>query len=67
MRISAGLFGDSKSLGHGISELRVDIGPGYRVYYTIRGQTVVFLLHGGPKGTQTRDIAKARELLAGLP
>lgn len=66
VRVSAGLIGDSKSVGHGISELRVDTGPGYRVYYTIRQRVVVILLHGGTKGTQARDIAKARELLAAL-
>lgn len=66
VRVSAGLLGDSKSVGHGVSELRVDVGPGYRVYYTIRGRVVVILLHGGTKGTQARDIAKAQELLAAL-
>lgn len=48
--------------GEGVSELRIDYGPGYRVYFRRRGNTMVVLLCGGDKRTQARDIAKAREL-----
>lgn len=61
-RVAAGNFGDAKSVGDGVKELRIDIGPGYRVYYTIRERTVVFLLCGGDKDSQDRDIAVAKEL-----
>ena len=61
-RISAGLLGDWKSVGDGVSELRIDIGPGYRLYYTIRGRTIVILLCGGEKRTQAADIRAARKL-----
>ena len=57
-----GYFGDHKSLGGGISELRIDYGPGYRVYYTERNGLIVVLLAGGDKSTQERDIVKARQL-----
>lgn len=59
-------FGDHASVGDGVSELRVDVGPGYRVYYTIRGERVVWLLGGGDKGSQDRDIKRAKELAAEL-
>ncbi len=58
-RLSLGNFGDVKPVGEGVSELRVDHGPGYRVYFVRRGQTVVVLLAGGDKRTQSQDIAKA--------
>ena len=61
-RLSLGNPGDAKSVGHGISELRVDYGPGYRIYFAHRGATLVILLAGGDKGTQRQDIALAREL-----
>jgi putative addiction module killer protein len=61
-RLSLGNPGDTKSVGHGISELRVDYGPGYRIYFAHRGATLVILLAGGDKGTQRQDIALAREL-----
>jgi len=61
-RLSLGNPGDTKSVGHGVSELRVDYGPGYRIYFAHRGATVVILLAGGNKGTQRQDIALAREL-----
>ncbi|MGL4634614.1 MAG: type II toxin-antitoxin system RelE/ParE family toxin [Beijerinckiaceae bacterium] len=61
-RLSLGNFGDVKSVGGGVSELRVDYGPGYRIYFTRRGAALVILLCGGDKQTQDRDILKAREL-----
>ena len=57
-----GYFGDYKLLGGGISELRIDYGPGYRVYYTERNGMIILLLAGGDKSTQERDIVKARKL-----
>ena len=66
VRIEAGLFGDAKSVGDGVSELRIDYGPGYRVYFARRGRTVIMLLCGGDKDSQTRDIKVARALAAGL-
>jgi len=59
-RLSEGLRGDWKSLGGGIYELRVDHGPGYRVYYAQDGATVILLLCAGTKRTQANDIEKAR-------
>lgn len=58
-RLSAGLRGDWKSVGGGVSELRIDHGPGYRVYYAQEGDTVVLLLCGGSKRTQAKDIERA--------
>jgi len=59
-RLSRGNFGDRKSLGGGLGELRVDWGPGYRVYYAMIGQTCVVLLCGGDKRRQASDIQRAR-------
>ena len=61
-RLSLGNPGDVKAVGEGVSELRIDYGPGYRVYFVPRGQTVVILLAGGDKRTQDRDIKTALEL-----
>jgi putative addiction module killer protein len=61
-RIAAGNFGDTKSVGDGVSELRFAFGPGYRIYYTMKGEVVVILLSGGDKDTQSRDIEKAKKL-----
>ena len=65
-RLALGNPGDVKPVGGGISEMRVDHGPGYRVYFTARGATLVILLAGGDKGTQDRDIAVARDLASKL-
>jgi len=54
--------GDVKSIGRGVMEMRIDYGPGYRIYYTHRGATVVVLLCGGDKRAQSRDIKRAQEL-----
>ncbi|TDU28446.1 putative addiction module killer protein [Panacagrimonas perspica] len=62
-RMELGNFGDSKSVGGEVSELRVAFGPGYRVYFTVRGSVVVILLCGGDKGSQKRDIAKAKQMV----
>jgi putative addiction module killer protein len=59
-RIRLGNFGDCKSVGRGIEELRIDFGPGYRVYYGREGSLVVILLCGGSKGMRARDILRAQ-------
>lgn len=59
-RLSLGNFGDCRSLGGGVHELRIDHGPGYRVYFGQLGDRIVLLLSGGSKKTQTRDIEQAR-------
>lgn len=61
-----GHFGDYKSVGDEVLELRFHFGPGYRVYYTKRGETVVLLLAGGDKSTQERDIEKAKDIARSL-
>lgn len=61
-RIAQGNFGDAKPVGDGVSELRFTFGPGYRVYYTRRGDVVVILLCGGDKGSQGRDIERAKAM-----
>ncbi|MDA8377322.1 MAG: type II toxin-antitoxin system RelE/ParE family toxin [Planctomycetia bacterium] len=65
-RLSLGNPGDARSVGHGVSELRIDYGPGYRVYFTRRGERIVMLLAGGDKSTQGRDIKTAIELAHNL-
>jgi putative addiction module killer protein len=61
-RLSLGNPGDVKPVGEGVSELRIDYGPGYRVYFVCQGQMVVILLAGGDKHTQERDIKTALDL-----
>lgn len=65
-RMKSGNFGDYKSLGDEISEIRIPTGPGYRVYYTKRGDEIIVLLVGGDKSTQSDDIAKAKHLVKEL-
>ena len=65
-RLSLGNPGDVKPVGNGVSELRVNYGPGYRVYFVQRGTTLIVLLCGGDKGTQAADIEKAKALAAQL-
>jgi putative addiction module killer protein len=65
-RLAAGNPGDVKPVGEGVSELRIDYGPGYRVYYTQRGRSVVILLAGGEKRTQDKDIKTALRLAKNL-
>ena len=61
-RLQAGNLGDVKSVGDGVTELRMDVGPGYRVYFTRRGKEIVLILAGGDKSSQARDIALAKKL-----
>jgi len=65
-RLAQGNPGDVKSVGDGVSELRIDYGPGYRVYFVQRGQTLIILLAGGDKRTQERDIRKSVALAQSL-
>lgn len=59
-RMADGNFGDVKAIGEGISEARIDYGPGYRVYFMQQGRQMVILLCGGDKSSQSRDIKQAR-------
>ncbi|MGA7158600.1 MAG: type II toxin-antitoxin system RelE/ParE family toxin [Acidobacteriaceae bacterium] len=61
-RLAFGNPGDVRPVGEGVSELRIDYGPGYRVYYVQRGSTLILLLCGGDKSTQAKDIATAHKL-----
>ena len=61
IRIELGDFGDHKRVGDGVSELRIDVGPGYRVYFGTIGKTVVVLLLAGSKSSQERDIERAKK------
>ena len=63
-RLSLGNAGDVKPIGEGLSEMRIDYGPGYRVYLMQRGSLIVVLLCGGDKSSQQKDIVKAREIAA---
>jgi putative addiction module killer protein len=60
-RLRKGNFGDSKPVGDGVSELKIDFGPGYRVYFGHDGETIIVLLCGGDKGSQDADIKKAKD------
>ena len=65
-RLAIGNPGDVKPVGGGVSELRIDYGPGYRVYFKDTGKEIIVLLCGGDKRTQDRDIEQAKELLRNL-
>jgi len=65
-RLQLGLTGDVRPVGEGVSELRINYGPGYRVYFVRRGRELVILLAGGNKRTQDRDIKTAIELARNL-
>jgi putative addiction module killer protein len=60
-RVRLGNFGDCHGVGDGVQELRIDYGPGYRVYFGQEGSTIVLLLCGGDKSTQTKDIETAKQ------
>lgn len=66
LRAEAGNLGDIKNVGNGISEMRIFVGAGYRVYFTIRQQLLIILLNGGNKSTQDKDIVKAKQLIKTL-
>ena len=65
-RMKLGNFGDHKSVGNNISELRITVGPGYRVYFSYRDNEVVVLLIGGDKSSQSDDIKKATQIIEEL-
>ena len=65
-RLSLGNPGDVRPVGGGVSEIRIDYGPGYRLYFTRRGEALVILLAGGDKDSQERDVRRALELARGL-
>jgi putative addiction module killer protein len=65
-RLSWGNAGDVKAVGEGISEMRIDTGPGYRVYYKQIGKRIIVILCGGDKSSQDKDIRKAKRIAAGL-
>ena len=65
-RVAEGNFGDVAEIGEGISEIRIHYGPGYRLYFVKRGNTVVVMVCGGDKSSQSRDILKAKMLVKEL-
>jgi putative addiction module killer protein len=65
-RFQLGNPGHFKAVGNGVSEMKIDFGPGYRVYFTRTGQTVVLLLCGGDKSTHAKDIRRAKRIAASL-
>ena len=65
-RLTLGNLGDVKPVGSGVSELRIDSGPGYRVYLAQRGAVLIILLCGGDKSTQSRDIIRAQRMVKEL-
>ena len=65
-RLERGLFGDAKPVGGGVSELRIQMGAGWRIYFTRHGRLVIVLLAGGSKRTQAKDIERAKLLAARL-
>ncbi len=65
-RAKYGNFGDYKYLGDGVNELRVNFGPGYRVYFSVKNSEIIILLIGGDKSTQNSDIKRAKEIFREL-
>jgi putative addiction module killer protein len=65
-RLALGLPGDVKPVGKGVSEMRIDYGPGYRIYFCKKGKSLIFLLAGGDKSTQAKDIQAALKLASTL-
>ena len=65
-RLAFGKAGDVRPIGEGVSEIRIDYGPGYRVYFVRRGQNLIVLLAGGDKDSQRRDVPRALDLARGL-
>jgi putative addiction module killer protein len=65
-RLKRGLLGDVKPVGSGVSEIRIDYGPGYRIYFVRRGNQLILLLCGGDKKSQSNDILRAKQLLIEL-
>ena len=65
-RLAHGNFGDAEPVGNGVSEMRVHVGPGYRVYFVQRGPMLVVLLCGGDKASQGKDILRAKAMAAEL-
>ncbi len=65
-RVEQGNLGDTKSVGRGVREMRLDFGPGYRLYFTQRGLEIIVLLCGGDKATQAKDIKAAQAIAAEL-
>lgn len=66
VRAEAGNLGDFKSVGNGVSEMRIFVGKGYRLYFTLRDGRIIILLNGGNKASQFKDIQRAKYLLAAL-
>lgn len=66
VKLKGGLFGNVEPVGNGVSELKVDVGAGYRVYFVTRGRTIIVLLTGGDKSSQKQDIKQAKEMAAAL-
>ncbi|MBI4685229.1 MAG: type II toxin-antitoxin system RelE/ParE family toxin [Nitrospirae bacterium] len=60
-RVRMGNFGHARSVGEGVHELKIDYGPGYRVYYALAGDEIILLLLGGDKASQSKDIVRAKE------